>query len=82
MASGTGPHIFETAPSGPVPSSVDRADRYLSADADAAELEPILQMKIFGSRAEGATWAAEQLGAEFRTLLVHDAGNLTLVLEK
>ena len=50
--------------------------------ADAAELEPILQMKIFGSRAEGAAWAAEQLGAEFRTLLVHDAGNLTLVLEK
>jgi nickel-dependent lactate racemase len=49
--------------------------------ADAAELEPILQMKIFSTREEGATWANETLGSDYRSLLVHDAGNLTLVLD-
>ena len=50
--------------------------------ADAAELEPILQMKIFSSRDAGAAWASETLGSSFRSLLVHDAGNLTLVLDE
>ena len=49
--------------------------------ADAAELEPILQMKIFPTREQGAMWANETLGGSYRSLLVHDAGNLTLVLD-
>ena len=50
--------------------------------ADAAELEPILQMKIFSNREDGAAWANEILGSSYRSLLVHDAGNLTLVLDE
>ena len=52
----------------------------------AAELEPVLQMTLFGTRKAAAAWADELLApdaasAPYRTLLVHDAGNLTLVLE-
>ena len=52
----------------------------------AAELEPVLQMKLFGTRREAAAWAdgllaVDAAGAAYRSLLVHDAGNLTLVLE-
>ena len=51
--------------------------------AEKEELEPILQMKIFATKEEGAAWADETLGSGsgYRSLLVKDAGNLTLVLE-
>ena len=38
-------------------------------------------MKIFPTREQGAAWANETLGESYRSLLVHDAGNLTLVLD-
>ena len=43
-------------------------------------------MTLFGTRKAAAAWADELLApdaasAPYRTLLVHDAGNLTLVLE-
>jgi hypothetical protein len=43
-------------------------------------------MKLFGTRREAAVWAdgllaVDAAGAAYRSLLVHDAGNLTLVLE-
>ena len=46
-----------------------------------------MQMKFFGSRAEAAGWADGLLSAEggagqYRSLVVHDAGNITLVLEQ
>lgn len=51
----------------------------------AVELEPILQMRIFASVVDAADWAKGLLGAagksKSRSLLVQDAGNLTLVLE-
>ena len=41
-------------------------------------------MKLFSTRQEAAAWADGLLRGEgrgYRTLLVHDAGNLTLVLD-
>lgn len=41
-------------------------------------------MKFFGARAEAAAWADGLLRAEqgdYRSLIVHDAGNITLVLD-
>eukprot|EP01051_Picozoa_sp_SAG22_P009905 SAG22_NODE_859_length_6830_cov_2.134601_2_plen_432_part_00 len=56
-----------------------------AAAAADASLEGVLQMKFFGTREDAAQWADQILSSEqgeYRSLVVHDAGNITLVLDE